>query len=117
VNEHDVPPIDAVTAGDSGRCIHASFEAQVDLTPDNIAVSWGHDAFTYRELNQRANRLAHFLRSRGVGPNVFVGICVERTPMLIVGLLGILKATCRSIRNIRASALPSSCRMRARPSS
>jgi amino acid adenylation domain-containing protein len=74
------------------RCIHAWFEEQVERTPDNIAVSSGRTALTYRELNERANQLAHFLRKRGVGPMVFVGICVDRNPMLIVGLLGILKA-------------------------
>jgi amino acid adenylation domain-containing protein len=74
------------------RCIHAWFEEQVERTPDNIAVSSGRTTLTYRELNERANQLAHFLRKRGVGPMVFVGICVDRNPMLIVGLLGILKA-------------------------
>lgn len=74
------------------RCIHTWFEEQVDRTPDNIAVAWGRETLTYRELNERANQLAHFLRKRGVGPTVFVGICVDRNPLLIVGLLGILKA-------------------------
>lgn len=72
--------------------IHASFESQVERTPENIAVALGGEQLTYRELNARANQFAHFLRKRGVGPDVFVGICVDRTLALVVGILGILKA-------------------------
>jgi amino acid adenylation domain-containing protein len=72
--------------------IHGRFEAQVARTPDAIAVTLGDRDLTYRALNQRANQLAHYLRKRGVGPDVFVGICADRTIELVVGLLGILKA-------------------------
>jgi len=73
-------------------CIHGRFEAQAERTPGAIAVTLGERRLTYRELNQRANQLAHYLRKRGVGPDVFVGICADRTLELVVGLLGILKA-------------------------
>jgi amino acid adenylation domain-containing protein len=74
------------------RCIHQLFEAQAARSPDRIAVSLGAERLTYRELNGRANRLAHFLRKAGVKPDVLVGICLDRTADLVVGLLGILKA-------------------------
>ena len=74
------------------RCIHGIFEAQVDRSPDNVAVALGGETLTYRELNQRANQLAHFLCKSGVRPGVLVGICVDRSLQLVVGLLGILKA-------------------------
>jgi amino acid adenylation domain-containing protein len=76
----------------SPRCIHEIFEAQADRTPDNLAVVLGTRRLTYRELNERANQLAHFLRAQGVGPDVLVGICLDRSVDLVVGLLGILKA-------------------------
>ncbi|MCV3214074.1 amino acid adenylation domain-containing protein, partial [Plectonema radiosum NIES-515] len=74
------------------RCIHQLFEEQVTLTPDAIAVVFEGEQLTYKELNQRANRIAHHLQSLGVRPEVLVGICVERSIEMIVGLLGILKA-------------------------
>ncbi|QSJ14566.1 amino acid adenylation domain-containing protein [Nostoc sp. UHCC 0702] len=73
-------------------CIHQFFEAQVETTPDAVAVVFENEQLTYRELNQRANQLAHYLQKRGVGPEVLVGICVERSLEMIVGILGILKA-------------------------
>jgi non-ribosomal peptide synthetase component F len=75
-----------------GLCIHELFEAQVERTPDAIAVVFEGEELTYGELNRRANRLAHYLRRLGVGPEVLVGICVERSLEMVVGLLGILKA-------------------------
>lgn len=73
-------------------CIHQLFEAQVEKTPDAVAVVFENQQLTYRELNQRANQLAHYLQKLGVEPEVLVGICVERSLEMIVGLLGILKA-------------------------
>jgi amino acid adenylation domain-containing protein/non-ribosomal peptide synthase protein (TIGR01720 family) len=73
-------------------CIHQLFEAQVERTPEAVAVVFGDEQLTYRELNRRANQLAHHLRSLGVGPDVLVGICVQRSLEMVVGLLGILKA-------------------------
>ncbi|MGK7878413.1 MAG: amino acid adenylation domain-containing protein [Xenococcaceae cyanobacterium] len=73
-------------------CIHHLFEAQVEQTPDAVAVVFEGNHLTYRTLNRRANQLAHHLRSLGVGPDVLVGICMERSLETIVGILGILKA-------------------------
>jgi methionyl-tRNA formyltransferase len=74
------------------KCIHQLFEAQVEQTPDAVAVVFEDEQLTYKELNQRANQLAHHLGNLGVGPEVLVGICVERSLEMVVGLLGILKA-------------------------
>ncbi|MCI0528428.1 MAG: AMP-binding protein, partial [Nitrospira sp.] len=68
------------------------FEAQVERIPDVTAVVFENQALTYSELNKRANQLAHYLRKHGVGPDVLVGICIERSLEMMVGLLGILKA-------------------------
>ncbi|MEH2000300.1 MAG: amino acid adenylation domain-containing protein [Nostoc sp.] len=73
-------------------CIHQLFEAQVEKTPDNIAVVFKEEQLTYQELNYQANKIAHYLESLGVKPEVLVGICVERSLEMIVGILGILKA-------------------------
>jgi amino acid adenylation domain-containing protein len=73
-------------------CIHQLLEEQVERTPDAVAVIFGNQQLTYRELNQRANQLAHYLQKLGVKPEVLVGICVERSIEMLVGLLGILKA-------------------------
>ncbi len=74
------------------KCIHQLFEKQVELFPDAVAVVFEEEQLTYQELNSKANQLAHHLQSLGVGPEVLVGICVERSLEMIVGLLGILKA-------------------------
>lgn len=76
----------------SDRCIHQLFEAQAARTPDAIAVVFEDQKLTYRELNERANQLAHYLQKLGVKPEVLVGICTERSLDTIVGILGILKA-------------------------
>ncbi|HEY9692726.1 MAG TPA: amino acid adenylation domain-containing protein [Oculatellaceae cyanobacterium] len=73
-------------------CLHQLFEIQVAKTPDAVAVTFEGEQLTYQELNQRANQLAHHLRSLGVKPDVMVGICVERSLEMAVGILGILKA-------------------------
>ncbi len=74
------------------QCVHQMFEAQVEQTPDVVAVLDQDERLTYQELNQRANQLAHYLRQHGVGPEVLVGLCVERSVAMVVGVLGILKA-------------------------
>jgi amino acid adenylation domain-containing protein len=74
------------------KCIHELFEAYVEKTPDALAVISGDRRLTYKELNERANQLAHYLKSQGVGPEVFAGICLERSPEMLIGILGILKA-------------------------
>jgi amino acid adenylation domain-containing protein len=83
---------DTKAAYAQGYYIHQLFEAQVERTPDAAAVVMGHDTLSYRALNQRANQLARALQALGVGPEVRVGICVNRSLEMVVGLLGILKA-------------------------
>ncbi|TWH51405.1 amino acid adenylation domain-containing protein [Dulcicalothrix desertica] len=73
-------------------CIHQWFEIQVERTQGAIAVEYEQQQLTYRELNERANQLAHYLQSKKVGAEVLVGICVERSLEMVVGILGILKA-------------------------
>jgi len=73
-------------------CIHQLFEAQVERTPDAIAVVIEHEQLTYGELNRRTNQLAHYLRALGVRPEVLVAVCLERSLESVIGLLGILKA-------------------------
>jgi amino acid adenylation domain-containing protein/non-ribosomal peptide synthase protein (TIGR01720 family) len=73
-------------------CLHALFEAQVERRPDTAAVVCDAQQLTYSALNRRANQLAHHVRALGVGPEVCVGLCVERSLEMVVGLLGILKA-------------------------
>ncbi|MDZ8084002.1 MAG: amino acid adenylation domain-containing protein [Nostoc sp. DedQUE12b] len=74
------------------KCIHQLFEAQVEQTPNATAVIFGDQHLTYTELNARANQLAHYLQTLGIKPEVLVGLCVERSLEMIVGMLGILKA-------------------------
>ncbi|WP_395649265.1 non-ribosomal peptide synthase/polyketide synthase [Planktothrix agardhii] len=73
------------------KCIHQLFEEQAERTPDAIAVVFENQQLTYAELNDRANQLAHYLRKLGVKPDELVGICLERSLDMIVGLLAILK--------------------------
>jgi amino acid adenylation domain-containing protein len=72
--------------------IHELFEAQVEKTPDAVAVVFEEEVLTYSEVNGRANQVAHHLRKRGVGPDILVGICLERSLEMVIGLLGVLKA-------------------------
>jgi amino acid adenylation domain-containing protein len=74
------------------RLVHELFEEQVERTPRAIAVVCGEERLTYEELNARANRLAHHLLDRGVKPEDAVAICMERSPEMSIGLLGVLKA-------------------------
>ena len=74
------------------QCLHELFEERVERTPNAIAVTYDDEQLSYDELNRRSNQLARHLRKLGVGPEVLVGICVERSIEMIVGLLGILKA-------------------------
>jgi amino acid adenylation domain-containing protein len=74
------------------QCIHSLFEAQVTKTPNAVAVVYQDQQLTYQELNTKANQLAHYLQTLGVKPESLVGICVERSVEVVVGILGILKA-------------------------
>ncbi|BAY48981.1 nonribosomal protein synthetase [Scytonema sp. HK-05] len=73
-------------------CIHQLFEQQVERTPDAVALVFENQQLTYRELNNRANQLTHYLQHLGVKPDILVGICIERSLEMVIGLLGILKA-------------------------
>lgn len=73
-------------------CIHQGFERQAALTPDAVAVVYEEQQMKFAELNARSNQLAHYLRQRGVGVESLVGIYIERSPSMIVALLGVLKA-------------------------
>lgn len=77
---------------DRNKCIHDLFQEQVARTPDAVAVSCGDRELTYRELDDRSNQLAQELRKLRIGPETLVAVCLDRSPELIVGLLGILTA-------------------------
>jgi non-ribosomal peptide synthetase component F len=74
------------------QCVHHLFEAQVERTPEATAVAYRDQTLTYAQLNARANQLAHYLQTLGVGPDALVGLSLPRTPEMAVALLGILKA-------------------------
>ncbi|MEM7342891.1 MAG: amino acid adenylation domain-containing protein, partial [Chloroflexota bacterium] len=74
------------------RCIHHLFQEQVRRTPEAIAIAYENQRLTFYELNQRANELALYLQSLGVTPDTLVGLYLERSPEMLIGLLGILKA-------------------------
>ncbi len=76
----------------AGKCIHELFEIQAEKTPQATALVYQDRKMTYRELNGRANQLAERLRAKGVGPDTLVGLCVERSLEMVVGVLAILKA-------------------------
>jgi hypothetical protein len=76
----------------SDRCVHELFEEQVERTPEAVAVVFEDEQLSYGELNRRANQLGHYLRGMGVGPEVRVGLCVERSLEMVIGILGVLKA-------------------------
>lgn len=83
---------DIIVNSSSTAALHQLFEAQVERTPEAIAIVAESEALTYEQLNQQANRLAHHLKSLGVGPDRVVGLFVERSPTMVVAMLGILKA-------------------------
>lgn len=77
---------------DQCLCIHTLFEAQAEARAQSLALVFEDEWLSYRELNQRANRLAHYLISRGVGPDTLVGLCVDRSVEMVVAILAVLKA-------------------------
>jgi len=74
------------------QCIHRLFEKQVEKTPDAIAIIYKNEQLTYQELNQRANQLAHYLQFLGIKLEDKIGVCIERSPLMVIAILGILKA-------------------------
>jgi amino acid adenylation domain-containing protein len=76
----------------SHKCVHTLVEERVELSPNSVAVVQDKRQLTYQELNERANQLARVLQTKGVGPDVAVGVCVNRSPELMIALLGVLKA-------------------------
>ena len=74
------------------KTVQELFEEQVERTPENIAVIYGDEQLTYRALNERANQVAHYLKKKGVGRETLVGVSLNRSIELIVGILGVLKA-------------------------
>ncbi|WP_223785927.1 MupA/Atu3671 family FMN-dependent luciferase-like monooxygenase [Myxococcus sp. AS-1-15] len=83
---------DTRSARTPASCLHELFEARVRASPESIALVAGAERLSYRELDARANRLAHRLRALGIGPEARVGLCVPRSADMVVGMLGILKA-------------------------
>ncbi|GFE67463.1 non-ribosomal peptide synthetase [Chroococcus sp. FPU101] len=73
------------------QCLHERFERQVEKTPEAIAVIFEKQQLTYLEINNKANQLAHYLQTLGVKPGVLVGICLERSLEMVIGILGIIK--------------------------
>ena len=100
----------------SERCIHELFEAQVKCNPDAVALVYAGSVLTYGELNARSNQLAHYLLDRGVVADGLVGICMDRSLEMVIGILGVLKSgvvMCRSTRAIRDRGLGICYRIRA----
>ncbi|HEX8282854.1 MAG TPA: amino acid adenylation domain-containing protein [Pyrinomonadaceae bacterium] len=83
---------DTAAASPSDKTIHGLFEEQAARTPERVAVTGFGASLTYRELDERANRLAHHLREQGVGPDALVAVCLDRSAEIIVALLAIMKA-------------------------
>ena len=83
---------DTQTDYPQGKCIHELFEEQAEQHPDNIALIFEDEELTYKALNERANQVAHYLIAQGVKPDTLVGLCVERSLEMVIGLIGILKA-------------------------
>lgn len=83
---------DTATPFPDDVCIHRQFEAQVNQSPEQVALWYQEQRLTYRQLNQQANQLAHHLISLGVKPDEFVGLCMERSLTMVIGILAILKA-------------------------
>jgi aspartate racemase len=92
LQEWGKPPAPSCAPGPRPRFMHEMFMDQASAMPDAVAIVFEGQQLTYRELDERSNQLAHALRKRGAGPNVLVGICLERSPELVIGLLAILKA-------------------------
>jgi non-ribosomal peptide synthetase component F len=91
-NQQIIKDVEGVSFLYKDICLHQLFEQQAALFPEAIALAQGDFQLSYEELNQKANYLAHHLLDRGIGPEVRVGICLKRSPEMILALLAILKA-------------------------
>ncbi len=89
---HDSAYGNDTSARPSGKCVHELFADRAEQTPEAIAVVYGNHQLSFRELNERANQLANYLRQKGVKRDVPVGICLKRSVELPVALLGVMKA-------------------------
>ncbi|MDJ0728709.1 MAG: amino acid adenylation domain-containing protein [Crocosphaera sp.] len=74
------------------QCVHHLFEKQVNQTPEAVAIVYKNEQLTYQELNQKANQLAHYLQSLGIKLEEKIGVCIERSPLMVIAILAILKA-------------------------
>ena len=83
---------DTAVAYPSDKCVHELFEAQVKCNPDAVALVYAGSVLTYGELNARSNQLAHYLLGRGVVADELVGICMDRSLEMVIGILGVLKS-------------------------
>ncbi|WP_343746563.1 non-ribosomal peptide synthase/polyketide synthase [Chitinophaga sp.] len=83
---------DTASTYPAGMAVIDLFEAQAQQTPDAVAVVFGTEQYTYRQLNERANQLAHYLRKKGVVENTLIPVCMSRSPEMITAIVGILKA-------------------------
>jgi amino acid adenylation domain-containing protein len=92
INQIPVQYYESNTESVRQLCIHEMFEQQVEKSPDSVALVFENTQLTYRQLNNLANQLAHHLRGLGIGGDVLVGLCLERSIEMIIGMLGILKA-------------------------
>jgi non-ribosomal peptide synthetase component F/acyl carrier protein len=82
---------DTATSYPRDTTVHQLVAAQAARTPDAVALTWGDERLSYGALNRQANQLAHYLRQEGVGPDVVVAVCLERSPEMVIGLLGTLR--------------------------
>ncbi|MBT4836028.1 MAG: amino acid adenylation domain-containing protein [Methylococcales bacterium] len=83
---------DTATQYDNAQCLHKMFESQVQKTPDSTALIFGGQRYLYWELSAKSNQLAHYLINKGIGPDVLVGLCVERSIEMVIAIMGVLKA-------------------------
>src|SRR5260370_20036759 len=88
----ELPMIDQARISEQQLCVHDLIAVQAEATPDSIALVAGGKRITYAQLNASANQLAHFLRAKGVGPEILAGLCLRRSVEMVVAMLGILKA-------------------------
>lgn len=85
-------PTTLISVVENHQCIHQLFEEQVERTPEYTGFIFANESLTYRQINQKANQLAHYLRRTGIGPETLVSLCVDRSPAMVISILAVLKA-------------------------